>query len=111
MATTCKKQRVLKRLASVVAALWLFVCLWCPLTHYKSHTPQPEGTPAHLTLGAGDPCAICSLQAAPTALASSSLTLPAPTVALKTSRVALLLPTTALISPRHTTRGPPSSLS
>ncbi|WP_309707226.1 hypothetical protein [Armatimonas sp.] len=101
----------MKSVTTTVAALWLFVCLWCPLTHDKSHQAQPDRAATHLTLGAGDSCALCSLQAAPTTLVGSSLTLPAATLVLKTSRLALLLPTTALVSPRHTTRGPPTPLS
>ena len=111
MATTCKKQRVLQRFATMVVALWLFVCLWCPLTHDKSHTPQRDRAATHLTLGAEDSCALCSLQATPTTLAGASLALPPPTVVLETSPLAALLPVTTLVSPRHTTRGPPSSLS
>ena len=38
MGMSCRKQRFLKRLIPSVVALWLFVCAWCPLVHYKSHT-------------------------------------------------------------------------
>ena len=107
----CKKQRVLKRLSALVGILWLFVCTWCALTHFKSHSPRHAASSLSLTLGAEDSCALCALESLPVCLAEIAAFLPAPVFFVgKPSLVALPCVTDAL-APHHATRGPPCSLS
>ncbi|MBB6050196.1 hypothetical protein [Armatimonas rosea] len=108
MDISCKQQRFLKHLAPLVAGLWLFVCVWCPLTHFKSHL-RPDA--ASLAFAGSDSCAQCVLESAPVSLAPAITPLlpPAPCLPGVYSPPAVSSPRT--LAPSLATRGPPTRLS
>nr|WP_309697367.1 hypothetical protein [Armatimonas sp.] len=104
-----KKQRVLKRLVPSVVALWLFVCVWCPLTHFKNHKLRTEA--AALTSASSESCSLCLLESLPICLTAVSIALLVPALFVPEPTSTLLLPLGKVLLPALSTRGPPDFLS
>lgn len=109
MVTACKQQRISRYLALLGTALWLFVCVWCPLTHYQSH--QVSGEVSATAITSGDTCSLCVLDALPVCLAESPVTSLPSACQVAPPDPLLLLSSGRLLVPTDATRGPPACFS
>jgi hypothetical protein len=105
MVSTCEKQRFSKRIAPQVMALWLFVCIWFPLTHFKSHKLHTEAI--SLTSVSSDSCSLCLLESLPLSLPTISTTLCVPHLLTPRATNTPLLSTEQVLRTALSTRGPP----
>ncbi|WP_395145138.1 hypothetical protein [Armatimonas sp.] len=106
---SCKKQRFSKRFVPSVVALWLFVCVWCPLTHFQSHNLRTET--AALTSTPSDSCSLCLLESLPICLTAVAIALFVPALFVPEPASTRLLLTGQALLPTLSTRGPPDFLS
>lgn len=106
---SCKQQRFLKHLTPLVVGLWLFVCVWCPLTHFKTHPTRPDA--ASSALNGSDSCAQCVLESSPLALAVVTVPLLSPTQSGPRIDFLPTLLSPCALTPARATRGPPTRLS